>query len=75
MTSVQALCVLLSSYTRGGGFSTAPMHTGLVAFQSLLTDVYSTNISYEGPESCPRYSDSSGVEFPSDCPVIILMSV
>lgn len=52
-----------------------PMHTGLVAFPSLLMDVYSTNISYEGPESCPRYNDSSGVEFPSDCPVIILMSV
>lgn len=75
MTSVQTLCVLLGSYMRGGGFSMTPMHTGLVAFQSLLMDVYSTNISYEGPESCPRYNESSGVEFPSDCPVIILMSV
>lgn len=43
--------MLLSSYMRGSGFSITPMHTGLAAFQSLLMDVYSTNISYEGPES------------------------
>lgn len=62
MTSVQAQCVLLSSYTRGGCFSTATlMHTGSVVFQSLLMDMHSTDIRYEGTESHPRYNNSSGL--------------
>lgn len=45
VTSVRAQCVQLSSYTRGGCFSTAAlMHAGSAAFQSLLVDVHSTNI-------------------------------